>query len=137
MRKKALSLTLAVLMMCAVVTTALAQPIVPLWDNTSSCPCELKFSRTTAACTATVNGKTGTTKINAQLILQERQSNGSYVTVKFWPLQTTTGRTLNLSGSQPGCTSGVYYRTGVIANVFNSAGVGESITVYSDPVRCP
>lgn len=137
MRKKALSLALAVLMMCAVVTTAMAQTIVPLWDNTDTCNPTLTFSGTTAICRGPIEGKPGTTKINAQLILQEQQSNGSYVTVKFWPLQTTSGTVLNLSGSQPGCTSGVYYRAGVIANVFNSAGVSESITVYSDPVRCP
>ena len=63
--------------------------------------------------------------------------NKSYSAVKFRPLQTTSGTVLNLFGSRPGCTSGVYYRAGVIANVFNSDGVGESITVYSDPVRRP
>ena len=138
MKNKALSLTMAVLMLCAALTTAaMAQTIVPLWDNINRCESYLTFSGTTADCSAKVTGKSGTTKINAQLLLQEQQANGSYVTVKFWPLQTTTSLTLNLSGSQSGCTSGVYYRTGVITNVYNSAGVSEAITVYSAPVRCP
>ena len=138
MKNKALSLTMAVLMLCAALTTAaMAQTIVPLWDNVSSVTCDLSFSGTTANCSAKVTGKSGTTKINAQLLLQEQQANGSYVTVKFWPLQTTTSLTLNLSGSQSGCTSGTYYRTGVVTNVYNSAGVSEAITVYSTPVRCP
>ncbi len=138
MKNKALSLTMAVLMLCAALTTAaMAQTIVPLWDNTDTCNPILNFSGTTANCRGTIEGKPGTTKINAQLLLQEQQANGSYVTVKFWPLQSTTGNTLTLTGSQPGCTSGTYYRTGVVTNVYNSAGVSEAITVYSTPVRCP
>ena len=137
MKNKALSLTLTMLMLCAMVTTALAAPIATCWDNIARCGADLTFSGTTANCTASIVGKSGTTKINAQMFLQERKSSGRYATVKHWPLQTTTGSSLNLSEKQTGCTSGTYYRVGVITNVFNSDGTSESITVYSSSAKCP
>ena len=137
MKNKALSLTLTMLMLCAMVTTALAAPIATCWDNIKACNPTLNFSGTTAICKASIEGESGTTKINAQMFLQERKSSGSYATVKHWPLQTTTGSSLNLSEKQTGCTSGTYYRVGVITNVFNSDGTSESITVYSSSAKCP
>ena len=71
MRTKAISLAMAVLMMCAMTTAAMAQGIVPLWDNVTDISRELTFSGTTAVGSATIYGEPGTTKITGRMFLQE------------------------------------------------------------------
>ena len=137
MKTKAISLAMAVLMMCALATTAMAQGIVPMWDNTSEISRELTFSGTTAVGTATIYGEPGTTKITGQMFLQELKISGRYETIVTWSSRTTTSRILDLSDNAIRRESGVTYRLMVTATVTNSVGVDETITVYSDPVECP
>ena len=137
MRTKAVSLAMAVLMMCAMTTAAMAQGIVPLWDNTSSCNPDLYFSGTTAKCTARIVGQSGTTHISGRLFLQELKDNGRYETIVTWTERSVNGTSLSLSGDAIRREPGVTYRTGVTATVTNSSGQEETITVYSTPVECP
>ncbi len=137
MRTKAISLAMAVLMMCAMTTAAMAQSIVPLWDNTSSILRTLTFSGTTAVGNATIIGKSGTTEITGRIFLQELKDNGRYETIVTWSSRTTTGSTLSLNGEAIRREPGVTYRLGVTATVTNSSGQEETVTVYSTPVECP
>ena len=137
MRTKAISLAMAVLMMCAMTTAAMAQGIVPLWDNASSISTDLSFSGTTAVGTATIIGKSGTTEITGRIFLQELKDNGRYETIVTWSSRTTTNSTLDLTGEAIRREPGVTYRLGVTATVTNSAGQEETVTVYSTPVECP
>ena len=123
MKTKAISLAMAVLMMCAMTTAAMAQGIVPLWDNTSSCNPDLYFSGTTAKCTARIVGQPGTTHISGRLFLQELKDDGRYETIVTWSERSTAGRFLELNGEAIRREPGVTYRTGVTATVTNADGV--------------
>ena len=132
MKKRAISLGLALMMVCALmVTTATA------WSNTESSSPGLYFSGTTAKASAVVTGEPGTTKITGQLFLQELKSNGDEETIVRWSEETVNDSILALSGNAISRTSGTYYRTGVTSTVYNANGVGETITVYSPWVKCP
>ena len=137
MKTKAISLAMAVLMMCAMTTAAMAQGIVPLWDNVTNISRQLTFSGTTAVGSATIYGEPGTTKITGRIFLQELKDNGRYETIVTWSSRTTTGSTLSLNGEAIRREPGVTYRLGVTATVTNSSGQEETITVYSTPVECP
>ena len=132
MKKRAISLGLALMMVCALmVTTATA------WSNTDEISPALGFTGTTAEASAIVIGKTGTSKITGQLFLQEQKSNGSAETIVRWSSETSYSDDLVLSGNAISRTPGTYYRTGVTTTVYNANGVGETITVYSPWVKCP
>ena len=137
MRTKAISLAMAVLMMCAMTTAAMAQGIVPLWDNVANISRQLTFSGTTAVGSATIYGEPGTTEITGRIFLQELKDNGRYETIVTWSSRTTTGSTLSLNGEAIRREPGVTYRLGVTATVTNSSGQEETVTVYSTPVECP
>ena len=132
MKKRAISLGLALMMVCALmVTTATA------WSNTDEISIALGFDGTTAEASAIVLGKTGTSKITGQLFLQEQKSNGSAETIVRWSSETIYDEELGLSGNAISRTSGTYYRAGVTTTVYNANGVGETITSYSPWVKCP
>ena len=137
MKSKAISLAMAVLMMCAMTTAAMAQGVVPLWDNVANISRQLTFSGTTAVGSATIYGEAGTTKITGQMFLQELKDNGRYETIVTWSERSTTGSTLSLSGEAIRRVPGVTYRLMVTATVTNADGVDETITVYSDAEECP
>ncbi len=132
MKKRAISLGLALMMVCALmVTTATA------WSNTDGVDTTLGFTGTTAHSTAVVYGKAGTSKITGQLFLQEQKSNGDAETIVRWSSETAYDEELVLSGNAISRTPGTYYRTGVTTTVYNANGVGETITSYSPWVKCP
>ena len=132
MKKRAISLGLALMMVCALmVTTATA------WSNTDGVDTTLGFTGTTAHSTAVVYGKAGTSKITGQLFLQEQKSNGDAETIVRWSSETAYDEELVLSGNAISRTPGTYYRTGVTTTVYNAKGVGETITSYSPWVKCP
>ena len=137
MKTKAISLAMAVLMMCAMTTAAMAQGVVPLWENASEIFRELTFSGTTAVGTASITGKSGTTEITGQMFLQELKDNGRYETIVTWSERSTAGRFLELNGEAIRRDPGVTYRLKVVATVTNADGADETITVYSDAVECP
>lgn len=137
MKTKAISLAMAVLMMCAMTTAAMAQGVVPLWDNTARISPTLSFSGTTAVGSAIITGKSGTTKITGQMFLQELKDGDRYETIVTWSERSTTDSTLSLSGEAIRRVPGVTYRLMVTATVTNADGVDETITVYSDAVECP
>ena len=132
MKKRAISLGLALMMVCALmVTTATA------WSNTAGIDPGLYFSGNTAEASAVIFGKSGTSKVTGELFLQEQKSNGDAETIVRWSSVTVYDEDLVLSGSAISRTSGTYYRTGVTSTVYNANGVGETITVYSPWVKCP
>lgn len=132
MKKRAISLGLALMMVCALmVTTATA------WSNVAGCDPGLSFSGTTAKASAVISGNNGTSKITGQLFLQELKSDGDEETIVRWSEETVNDSILVLSGNAISRTPGTYYRTGVTTTVYNANGVGETITVYSPWVKCP
>ena len=74
------------------VTATQYVPIQPLWQNVNSATARLTFSGTTAHCSATIVGLSGTTRITATMRL-ERVSGNSATTVATWT-QTVNGSRL-------------------------------------------
>ncbi|MCL2083311.1 MAG: hypothetical protein FWH04_08790 [Oscillospiraceae bacterium] len=96
------------------------------WANVSSVNLGLSFSGTTATCSGSITGYSGTTKITATYVLRRKNSNGTYTVVKTFPTQTVNGSTLRFSGTAS-ITTGYTYRLTVTATVTRN-GTNETVT---------
>lgn len=83
LKVKMVSLVLVVLALVSTASPALAATMRPSYTNTDFTYVSLNFSGTKADCTVFVEGKTGTSKISATILLKRVVSNGT-VTVKSW-----------------------------------------------------
>jgi hypothetical protein len=97
----------------------------PLRASASGVLASLSFSGTTAMCSASVEGYSGTTKISASYELQ-RKSGSSYATVKSW---TASANDYWLDWSQnhavtKGCTYRLYVTAKVTRNGTTETAVG-------------
>ena len=136
MKARVSSLLLAGLLMMTAAAPALAAGITPFWVNMSRCNPTISFSGTTANCSLSIKGIAGTTYIEADIELQEKEPGGSYEVIARWPNRTASGSTLDWSYSFPGRTPGNIYQLVVDATVTtNSKTVTE--TAYSSEVTCP
>ena len=136
MNKRVCTTALAVLMALAAAGSVLAAEITPFWVNMFSCDAKVIFSSTTATCRVDIAGKPGTTYIEADIELQEKEPGGSYEVIARWPNRTASGSTLDWSYSFPGRTPGNTYQLVVDATVTtNGSTVTE--TAYSSEVVCP
>ena len=136
MKARVSSLLLAGLLMMTAAAPALAAEITPFWVNMFSCDTRVQFSGTTANCTVHITGKTGTTYIEADIELQEKEPGGSYEVIARWPNRTASGSTLDWSHSFPGRTPGNTYQLVVDATVTTN-GRTVTETAYSSEVVCP
>ena len=102
----------------------------------TSCNPKIIFSSTTATCMVSISGKTGTTYIEADIELQEKEPGGSYEVIARWPNRTASGSTLEWSYSFPGRTPGNTYQLVVDATVTTN-GRTVTETAYSSEVVCP
>jgi hypothetical protein len=105
--------------------TAAFIPIQPLWQNVDQATARLTRSGTTAHCSATITGLSGTTRIVATMQLQ-RVSGNSVTTVSTWT-QSVNGNRLVMSESATVTSNGTY-RLRVDATVTRN-GVSESISI--------
>jgi hypothetical protein len=96
-------------------------PIQPLWENVNTARANVTISGTTATCTVTIIGLSGTTSITAAITLQ-RVSDGR--TVATWN-RTANDTFLTFSGTAA-VTAGGRYRLNVRAIVTRN-GVAEVI----------
>lgn len=94
--------------------------------NTDSATTNLSFSGTRANCSAAVDGKIGTTKITATVLLKRVNSNGT-TTVKSWTGLSASGESLYFDSSYY-VASGYTYQIVVNANVYRN-GTVENVTV--------
>jgi hypothetical protein len=117
--RKALAIVCSLIFVISLSVTAFAR-----WDNVSDIGTVLSFDGTTAVCTATIDGYSGTTKISAIYQLQ-RKSGTTYTTIKTW---TSSGTREYLDWSDEyTVTRGYTYRLKVTATV-TIDGVAETAT---------
>jgi len=103
--------------------------IMPFWDNVNSITPSLSISNGIATCSVTVIGRPGTTKITAVVYLQQKNSNGSFTTIKTWSGISANSSVLTWSATHP-VTVGQTYRLRVDTTVTLN-GKNETVTVYS------
>jgi hypothetical protein len=99
--------------------------ISPMYTNVSYVNMNLTFSGTTANCSSTIQGLSGTTSITATYTLQRKETNGSYTTLKTWT-PSASGMTLRLNETHT-VTSGYTYRLSVTASVTRN-GTTETVS---------
>jgi hypothetical protein len=132
--KRRVSLLLASLLILTIVPlsayAASPQETIRFWDNTTSVNMSLTFNAGCASCTLRIIGNTGTSEITATLYLQQKNTDGTYSTVKTWSGLSANGRILTASGTYA-VTSGKTYRLKCDA-VVTKSGVDEDISVYSE-----
>jgi hypothetical protein len=136
MKKKMVSCAMAVLLLLTVNTPAFAATasaknavgsgIHIMLVNTDSAKATLNFSGTRAACSAVVDGKSGTTKITATALLKRVNSNGT-TTVKTWSGLSTTSESPYFDSSYY-VARGYTYELEIDAKVYRN-GTVESISV--------
>lgn len=105
-----------------------AEGIAPMYSETNFCSVSVAFSGSTAYCDVTINGATGTTKIdNGTITLKDSSGN----TVKQWTSQSATGASFYFSKSTTGVSSGNTYTLSFSATVHRNGkteNVSGSIT---------
>lgn len=136
LKKRIFSLALSLVMSIALCGTTLAAGITPRWNNIWKCVPELSFSGTTANCTVTIRGESGTTEIDPMITLQKENASGGFSADTSWEPSAASGSSFTWSGTRRNCVSGTDYRLKVVADVTRN-GTTETITVYSDPLTCP
>ena len=129
--KKRLCAMVLLLVSCLVIC-ANASGIVPYWDNIQRIYTSLTVDGTTAYCDLVVTGQAGTSRIEADIVLQMQNSRGSYVNKHAWPTQVEYDTLLTFSDTVSNLTSDGTYRLKVTVTVYNANGVGETETVYSN-----
>ena len=83
MRKKIISIMLCCILLLSLmpITTyaAVADPIVPMWDNTNTFTPILSFNGNTGSVTVTIVGKSGVSNITANVKLYYKNSSGTWI----------------------------------------------------------
>lgn len=130
MRKglKILCVLLAAGFMSTHVSAAVSESMVPYWETTSSVNCSITFSGTTGVVNCMVRGKSGTTKIEGDLVLYE-----DGVEIYTWPISTNTS-SVSILDSFTG-ESGISYTLELDVEVTRN-GIVESIETNSTKT-CP
>lgn len=138
--KKALTIMLAVIIVCTASINSFAREypenqtssannvVTPQWTNTERIDLNLSFSGIQANCSAIVTGKTGTSKITASVILQQKNSNGTYTNVKQWSGLCANGSRLTFN-SNYNVNKKYTYRMTINATVYQGS-TGENVSHY-------
>lgn len=100
--------------------------ILPQWANTVSITLSLSFDGGRAICGARVIGKTGTTEITGTVVLERRNTDGTYTTVKTWDDLEASGSILIFDGIHYVAT-GYTYRLSITATVYHN-GTAETVS---------
>jgi hypothetical protein len=101
--------------------------ISPLYTHVSTTRLELSFEGTTAKCSSTIQGLSGTTGVTAAFTLQRKETNGTYTTLKTWN-ESASGTTLRFSGTHT-ITTGFTYRLSVTVKVTRN-GTTETVSEW-------
>ena len=104
--------------------------ITPMWTNTDLIDIDLSFSGLKANCYIDIIGKVSATKITATVILQRKNSNGTFTDIKTWSNLSPVGSELIFSEYYY-VTNGYTYRLTVNTNVYKGSSY-ESITAYDE-----
>lgn len=122
------------LLLVAICLTAIASAsdIVPYWNNIHRITPILSISNNTASCNVSIVANSDTSRIDADIVLQEQNSRGNYVNKHSWNTKTVYNTpNLNFYDTVSNLTAGDTYRLKVTVTVYNSSGVSETATVYS------
>lgn len=134
--KQTVAWLVVVVVLAGLMVSALASETVgqsPMSVSLSKIDTLLTFDGTTAKCSGTVQGLSGTTGITATYTLQRKETNGTYTTLKTWANLSASGTTLRFSDTYT-ITKGYTYRLSVTANVTRN---GTTETVSSSVENTP
>jgi hypothetical protein len=104
--------------------------IQPYWTNVSSVSVSLSSSGKTAYCDATVSAYSGTTKIAAIMVLEQKNADGTYSHVKTWSGLSTISSYLSV-GKTHTITPGRTYRLTITADVTRN-GTTETVSNWAE-----
>lgn len=110
-----------------------SQGIGLYWVNTSIISLDISFESETAYCSGMIFGNSNVSKIVATYILQRKNADGTFTTVKAWSSLNTTG-TYHAFDELFSVTKGNTYRLKVSATVTSSSGISEFVSTYVDKV---
>ncbi len=102
--------------------------------NTESVDAILIFNGDLAKCEGRVFGLSGTSHIAISLSLERKNENGTYTTVKSWPVESKKSTCFSLNKNFF-VSTGYTYRTYVYAEVTRN-GTVEEVEAWSDPTWC-
>ncbi len=100
------------------------------WDSGAAVTPHLSINGTVAECRLYVNAENASDSITATVMLQKKQSNGTYSNVKTWSKLTGKG-TLNFSENYSPVSSSNSYRLKAIVYVTGSGGT-DTIVKFSN-----
>lgn len=124
------SLILVLIFVLIIGMQALAVDISPMYVNTADINVSLSFSGTTANCSTTITGLSGTTKISASMTLERKNTNGTYTLMKSWPAESVNSSMLSTSKTYS-VTSGYTYRLSVNGSVTRNSTT-ESVSLSAE-----
>ncbi len=112
---------------------ALADEIMPRWDNISRVILVHGLYEGDAHCNVTINGYSGTDKIDNINIELYRIAGNALILVEQWEDLSVTGATLDFYGIAEDVEGGYTYRLAVTADV-HRYGLVEHLDTYGDVV---
>ena len=130
--KKIIAIVLSMMLMLSVIMVpAYASDIVPYWSNTSAVTLVLGYVSGKAACSVTIEGMSGTTKIDNVSITLYKVNRNRLIEIESWTGLSDVGDTFSFYGEASGVETGSKYRLTVKADVHRN-GTVESLNESSE-----
>lgn len=134
MKNRIISIILSVFILTGILCIYTnAADISPLWMNASSVTCSLMFSGSTGYVSASVDGQSGTTRIEGT-VTAYRKVGTLWIYVSSW-VKNENSDHISINGTFTGA-SGVTYKAVITANVIKD-GISESVSASSNTAICP
>ena len=130
--KKIIAIVLSMMLMLSVIMVpAYASDIVPYWSNTSAVTLVHGYVSGKAACFVTIEGMSGTTKIDNVSITLYKVNRNRLIEIESWTGLSDVGDTFSFYGEASGVETGSKYRLTVKADVYRN-GTVESLNESSE-----
>ena len=130
--KKIIAIVLSMMLMLSVIMVpAYASDIVPYWSNTSAVTLVHGYVSGKAACSVTIAGMSGTTKIDNVSITLYKVNRNRLIEIESWTGLSDVGDTFSFYGEASGVETGSKYRLTVKADVHRN-GTVESLNESSE-----
>ena len=130
--KKIIAIVLSMMLMLSVIMVpAYASDIVPYWSNTSEVTLVHGYVSGKAACSVTIEGMSGTTKIDNVSITSYKVNRNRLIEIERWTGLSDVGDTFSFYGEASGVETGSKYRLTVKADVHRN-GTVESLNESSE-----
>lgn len=130
--KKIIAIVLSMMLMLSVIMVpTYASDIVPYWSNTSAVTLVHGYVSGKAACSVTIEGMSGTTKIDNVSITLYKVNRNRLIEIENWTGLSDVGDTFSFYGEASGVETGSKYRLTVKADVHRN-GTVESLNESSE-----